>query len=266
MRNILAAVAVGVLSACAPAVPDSGAGVGVGFDNSLSAQRAREAALAGQAPVQAIPSATAVSGQALPPGPGIRRSATTAPGAPLSATSTAALPQQGTAESGDAILEAAASLRETEANSGVAPLQASPSNPAPALLSNPAISDENDFSAVSQRESIESDAERIARNRAQMQVIQPTAVPTREGIDQPNIVQYALETRHAKGTRLYTRAGINLAGRSQRNCSGFASADQAQIEFLANGGPRRDRRSLDPDGDGFACAWDPAPFRAAVQN
>ena len=28
----------------------------------------------------------------------------------------------------------------------------------------------------------------------------------------------------------------------------------------------RDRMGLDPDGDGFACAWDPAPFRLARQN
>ena len=31
--------------------------------------------------------------------------------------------------------------------------------------------------------------------------------------------------------------------------------------FLEAGGPKRDRKGLDPDGDGFACAWDPRPFR-----
>ena len=37
--------------------------------------------------------------------------------------------------------------------------------------------------------------------------------------------------------------------------------DQAQQDFLAKGGPERDRMGVDPDGDGFACAWDPRPFR-----
>jgi hypothetical protein len=32
---------------------------------------------------------------------------------------------------------------------------------------------------------------------------------------------------------------------------------------LSNGGPERDRLGLDPDGDGFACYWDPTPFRLA---
>ena len=37
-------------------------------------------------------------------------------------------------------------------------------------------------------------------------------------------------------------------------------------EGLPCGGPERDPRGLDPDGDGFACDWDPAPFRAAVSG
>jgi hypothetical protein len=40
----------------------------------------------------------------------------------------------------------------------------------------------------------------------------------------------------------------------------------AQIAFLERGGPKRDTLGLDPDGDGFACYWDPAPFRKAVSN
>ena len=40
----------------------------------------------------------------------------------------------------------------------------------------------------------------------------------------------------------------------------------AQQAFLEAGGPERDRKGLDPDGDGYACAWDPTPFRAAVQQ
>lgn len=57
-----------------------------------------------------------------------------------------------------------------------------------------------------------------------------------------------------------------MQAKAQRNCAGYASPDQAQIDFLANGGPQRDRKGLDPDGDGFACGWDPSPFRSAVGN
>ena len=39
----------------------------------------------------------------------------------------------------------------------------------------------------------------------------------------------------------------------------------AQEEFLRTGGPERDKLGVDPDGDGFACAWDPRPFRTALQ-
>ena len=31
-----------------------------------------------------------------------------------------------------------------------------------------------------------------------------------------------------------------------------------------NGGPERDRNALDPDGDGYACGWDPSVYRAAA--
>ncbi|QBF32913.1 hypothetical protein [Thalassococcus sp. S3] len=249
MRPILILLALGALAACAPTVPDSGAGVG--FDNSVDAQRARDAELTTGA---ALPPATAVSQETLAPAGG----APAASAAPATATA----PSGG---SGDAILDAAASLEATNANSGVPPLQASPSNPPPGQ-NNAAISDENDFDAVSSRQTIESDAQRIAQNRAQYQVVPPTALPSRAGNEQPNVVQYALDTSHPRGTRVYSRAGINMAARAERNCAAYASADQAQIDFLSKGGPQRDRMGLDPDGDGYACGWDPAPFRAAVRN
>jgi len=147
------------------------------------------------------------------------------------------------------------------ANSGQAVLNASPTNAAPVILNNPGISDENNFDAVASRESIESDAARIAANRQQYEVIQPTALPSRSGNTQPNVVQYALQTNHPKGTRVYRRLSIASASKYQRNCAQYSSSDEAQIDFLAFGGPERDRKGLDPDGDGFACGWDPAPFR-----
>jgi hypothetical protein len=51
----------------------------------------------------------------------------------------------------------------------------------------------------------------------------------------------------------------------RRNCAQFRSHDEAQEAFLAAGGPERDRLNIDPDGDGYACGWDPAPIRAAAR-
>ena len=127
------------------------------------------------------------------------------------------------------------------------------------------ISDEQDFNAVSQRETIESDKARIERNRATYTVDQPGALPQRQGdAGGGAIVAFALATTHAPGTAVYQRSSLRL-GNPQTACNRFASPDLAQEAFLANGGPERDRKSLDPDGDGFACAWDPRPFRTALQ-
>jgi hypothetical protein len=49
-------------------------------------------------------------------------------------------------------------------------------------------------------------------------------------------------------------------------CDRYRSKDEAQQDFLAKGGPERDAYGLDPDGDGYACGWDPRPFRLAVGN
>lgn len=127
------------------------------------------------------------------------------------------------------------------------------------------ISDEQSFDAVIARESIESDRERLARHRAQYQVVQPTAVPQNDR-SEPNIVQYALSTSHQPGTRLYSRARLFVFASHARNCASYGSPDIAQEAFLANGGPQRDRQNLDPDGDGFACGWDPIPFRTAIRR
>lgn len=124
---------------------------------------------------------------------------------------------------------------------------------------NAAMSDENDFKAVSSRETIQSDKDRIARNRAQYQIVQPGALPQRTGDEGPNIVQYALATNNPVGSQMYPRSGSLRS--SAAACEKFASPDLAQEWFLSNGGPQKDKRNLDPDGDGYACSWDPAPFR-----
>ncbi len=133
-------------------------------------------------------------------------------------------------------------------------------------IASTGISDEQDFGAVSNRETIESDADRLARQAAAYRVIQPTAVPERRGSAGPNIVEFAVSTSHAKGQAVYSRSALSGERKQQRACAEYLSADQAQRAFLAAGGPERDRLGVDPDGDGFACAWDPAPYRRAVSN
>ena len=125
------------------------------------------------------------------------------------------------------------------------------------------LSDENDFEAVSRRHTIESDAERIATNRSRYVRIRPTELPVRPGTNIPNIVAYALQTNNPLKTQLYERGPFASKKRALVNCNAYPSAGKAQEVFLSKGGPQRDRYGLDPDGDGFACTWDPTPFRLA---
>lgn len=127
------------------------------------------------------------------------------------------------------------------------------------------ISNEQDFDAVATAQTVESDAERIATNRAKYIVIDVQALPKR--IDNlPNVVEYAIRTKNLVGVQLYSRFGTELKTLSFGGCGKYSSTDAAQQAFLSRGGPERDILGLDPDGDGFACRWDPRPFRAAVQN
>lgn len=232
------------LAACQPAVPDSGRGVG--FDDQFAVQQtARDAALAGEplnAPVWEPVIASESGSPAATAAETTRVLNATRPAATSAPTNTVAAPTPVAA----------------------APINASPSNPPPPVLNAEGISNENNFDAVSGQRSIESDAARIASNSAQYQVVQPEALPNRTEAG-PNIVAFALQTRHAVGTKVYRR-GFTRAAKFQRACAPFSSADQAQIDFLAQGGPQKDRAGMDPDGDGFACAWDPTPYRRAAQQ
>jgi len=145
-------------------------------------------------------------------------------------------------------------------------LDATPTNAAPPVIASTGISDEQNFDAVASRETIQSDAERRAQQAAQYQVVTPGAAPVRNGDTGPNIVQYALTAPNVKGQEWYSRFIFFSQGRFQRNCASYESADEAQRDFLARGGPERDPRGIDPDGDGFACEWDPAPYRLAYAN
>ena len=272
MRSILFLMAgSALLAGCASGVPESnpdlsrgqvniGQGVGFGGYEAYEAERlARERALRGmdQPAAPVVPTASATGGGAAP------------------VISSEELSRAGLPTGQSAVLPAAEPVA-TEPLSGssfgdqgpgsAAPSQtvaAAPAVSASVPANNPGISDEQSFAAVKARESIESDAERLARQRAAYQVIQPEAVPERSGAERPNIVQYALSTTNRLGQPVYTRGGLFQERRFRTACLKYPSSDLAQEAFLASGGPQTDKLGVDPDGDGFACAWDPAPFRAA---
>lgn len=94
--------------------------------------------------------------------------------------------------------------------------------------------------------------------RRQLVVFQPTNVPSENGV---NVALFARQTTNQVGQKIYDRS---FAGRvaSMGACGRYRSDDDAQRAFLAAGGPDRDSLGLDADGDGFACDWNPAPYRA----
>lgn len=235
---LFAALAV---AACTPSVPDSAAGVG--FDSYNDYLKQRSAATAAPAPAAPI----------VPPG-----------GFSTDGAAAAIDRATGAAPAPAPVAPAAAPAPSAERPRGIVPAGIKEET-GELVHMNPSVSDEQDFQAVSARETIESDKARIERNRAQYQVDQPGALPQRTGdVGGSIIVQYALSTSHPVGTQMHSRSGIRL-GNSQNACLKFASSDLAQEAFLQAGGPERDRRGLDPDGDGYACDWNPAPFRAALQ-
>ena len=128
-------------------------------------------------------------------------------------------------------------------------------------VNNPGISDEQDFEAVAGRETIESDAERLARQRAAYEVIQPEALPNDSG-QIPNIVAYALSTTNAVGQQIYARSGGSET-RTQRNCASYGSPGQAQEAFLAAAARNGTGRGSIPTATALPVRWDPTPFRAA---
>lgn len=157
---------------------------------------------------------------------------------------------------------------EQAVNQTPALMDSDPNRPRSAAIagiqSTSSISDTQDFDAVKSRSTIESDAQRLANNRAQYVEVAPTALPTRSGSSgNTTIVAYALQTNNSLGQQIYSRSKNSSESKFKKVCSKFGSSDQAQQAFLDAGGPQKDRKGMDPDGDGFACYWDPAPFRAA---
>lgn len=234
------------LAACGPGVPIE-RGVGFGDYEAFELERARREARLSAPRDAIIPSAQVNS---IP--------------APQPVNQTQAIPSAALAQAG--IGTSAPRLSpDPQRTQGV---QASPTNAAPALVGSGStgLSDEQSFDAVAGRETIESDAQRRAAQAAAREQIAPTALPQRPANTGPNIVEYALNAPNAKGQEWYSRFLLSGDGRFRRNCAQYATPDDAQRDFLARGGPERDRRGIDPDGDGFACGWDPAPFIQSVRN
>lgn len=264
MRLSLISLGLLGLAACAPQVPESGPGF-QDYNSYMRSQAASNmAAGAAGAPVATAPAA----------------------GFSPEAAAAAIDRAEGVGPPATAMIAAAEAGAE-ETSLGGTPLTSMPVAPAPVMAdsanrprgnapagiaettsemtatSHTGISDENDFAAVSSRETIESDAARIAANRAQYQEVAPTAVPERPADTGPNLAEFAISTTNAVGQKVYSRGSISIGGNA---CAKYSSADLAQQAFLEAGGPDKDRKGLDPDGDGFACGWDPTPYRLAVQQ
>jgi hypothetical protein len=269
MRMIYLCVAALALASCGPtANQEAGAGSGVGFQDYQSYLRQREAALNGQ-PTGAVTPGTgggfsterigsaidAAGGTGGVPPPYAGQT-----GGGVGAVIGSGQPLSGQPLSGQPLSGQSGALDPNRPRGGDAPAGIV-SQSAEVDPNNTGISDEQDFGAVTQRETIESDAERLARNRAQYEVIQPGALPERNGAAGANIVEFALSTSHAPGTKMYKRSGIGLSN-PERTCARYGSPDLAQQAFLEKGGPEKDPKGIDPDGDGYACSWDPRPFRA----
>ena len=275
MRATYAMMVLLGLAACQAPVPNSGPG-GVGFQDYNSYLRDRAAptnSAAATTPDQpsagfSTDAATAAIDASQAPG---------ATGAPLNPTG------QATGQAtGQIIGQTTGQLTAGQTTTGTAPTGTAPLPPidtaacagrgnafagiqqttAEMNFVHGGVSDEQDFSAVKGRETIASDKQRIECNREQYVVVQPGALPVRPGDEGPNIAAFALATTNPPGVKLYGRPPFYLVNVAAA-CGKFASPDLAQQAFLAAGGPQRDSKGLDPDGDGFACTWDPRPFRNA---
>jgi len=126
------------------------------------------------------------------------------------------------------------------------------------------VSDEQDFASVVQRESIESDSQRIKENEENLLIYDPIDHPDKAG--QSDVVSFALNTKHTPGTVLFRRNTLFFS-RDQylERCDAYIDSEAAQQAFLDAGGPEKDDLKLDPDGDGFACSWNPVKYRLVLQ-
>jgi hypothetical protein len=124
------------------------------------------------------------------------------------------------------------------------------------------LSNAQDFESVTARETIKSDAQRLKDLKENYEIVQPGQLPKRSG-GGINLAKYALSQTNPVGNKIYKRISLG-GGKAARKCATYISADEAQIAFLKGGGPKTDRRGLDPDGDGYACRWTPKSFQSMI--
>ncbi|MBM2575355.1 hypothetical protein JQC91_03475 [Jannaschia sp. Os4] len=290
MRAILAALAGSAALAACNSIPDSGAPAATPLDGRASPAvavvrpPATPPAVAAERPMR-LAARTPVPPRleperpvpAAPPAQVARARSQPAVSAPPRAVASPAPAPDGAARTRTALARTAApkpaaSATVSASASAAAPVvpvaQRAPAPAAPRATldrDNAGISDEQDFEAVSARRGIEADAARLAAARQQYQLVTPTELERGEGRG-PNIVAYALERARPVGAGGYRRNPFNSPRKHEERCGGYRTADVAQEEFLAAGGPQRDRLNLDPDGDGNACGWNPATYRALVDQ
>jgi hypothetical protein len=128
---------------------------------------------------------------------------------------------------------------------------------------NPTISDTQDFEATKERLTPDADKARLEALKKRHVDIAPTALPTRGKT--VNVAAFALQSKNKLGEKLYRRSNPIGSVMSKQACKRYRIADDAQAAFLTAGGPKKDPKNLDPDGDGFACSWDPDTYRKLLQ-
>lgn len=225
-----------MLAACEPDVPNSG----VGFGDYQEYLRTREAQLQGQnaqsqsAPVMTEPLNGGGYGTS-----GYGATPVTSP-AGIAAQQAAA---DGTPAQGTIGADTLAALKATAPAGDTGPAETATASSAPAASG-----------------SAGAPLNAMAPGTPMSPAATNTAATTK-GAGGPNLAAYALGATNQPGQKLYDR-GVHLTT-SKAACARYVSPDLAQMAFLKRGGPVRDPLNLDPDGDGFACGWDPRPFQMA---
>ncbi|WP_334194064.1 hypothetical protein [Pararhodobacter sp.] len=150
----------------------------------------------------------------------------------------------------------------------LAPAASSPAPaPAPTYAAAPAASATAPRGGVQDQQVYHAgEAQRITPQGAapQQAPIVTASIPAPSEHGGPNLMAYALAQTQAVGTETYRRINPLRWSRWENACLQYRNQDAAQQAFLEDGGPERDRGNLDPDGDGFACWWDPTPLRQAL--
>ena len=252
MRFALMGIALLGVSACAPEVPESG----VGFDSYQSYSADRDAQLQGLPPPSTLPPSTGFDPARV--------------GAAIDAAEQGTtLPQSRAAAACPCDRNRGACRRIGGARRQPAPRQRTCGHRRDDQRNGRrGIARHFRRAGLQRRRGARNDRERRRADCAEQGRSTRSSPPRRcrraRAIPQPVLVEYALSTTNGVGEQVYTRSGIRLSSYDAA-CKRYRSPDLAQEAFLGSGGPRRDPKGLDPDGDGFACAWDPRPFRAALQ-